>query len=116
MTTSIRLNDLIWIASGKPRDYIDLIIGFSSWTPDDWFGSFHGNIDTSFRDGKLTLDIAVKHVLDFQDFGLVSALSSLYGSVQLTQKSTSQINEFSDFNISLWKPNHFISSTKASTA
>ena len=92
------------VASGHPREYIELMISSINLFPLHWINYSQGAIDVASQNGDLLLDLSNNIATEYKEDGTVTATSLINGSIHLTESSQSDPREFSKINISIdWK-------------
>ena len=92
------------IASGHPREYIEILIDSDKSYTLDWIDYSQGLIDVSSKDGDLSLNLSNNIATEYNDDRTATAVSLINGSIHLSQSSASDPSIFSKINISIdWK-------------
>ncbi len=92
------------IASGYPREYIELMISSINLFPLHWINYSQGAIDVASQNGDLLLDLSNNIATEYKEDGTATATSLINGSIHLTESSLSDPRKFSKINISInWK-------------
>ena len=96
------------IASGKPREYIDLMISSITLFPSHWIDYSQGFIDVSSKNGELLLNLSSNLATEYQENGSATAVSMINGGIHLLQNHANDPSKFSEIRINLnWKSEIF---------
>ena len=89
------------VASGHPREYIELMISSINLFPLHWINYSQGAIDVASQNGDLLLDLSNNIATEYKEDGTATATSLINGSIHLTESSLSDPRKFSKINISI---------------